>query len=230
MDFRDALRQPFPENFGAILRAHVPFQGRLGEAERSVFEQKLKVFVHTKDFVGVDGMVIDETVRVIIAATACRLSLHMPGEHYGRLRTIFVFPSLVPTSSGGSIQGQARTHDVELSWEDLLHGLRIEDDGENVGYHEFAHVLDKSHGGLYARWYRALDAVTDRPVVDSTLEPAGANPDVEDLFPQGVTANPVELFAYATEIFFEKPRVLLETHPELYRTLSGFYFQDPAGR
>ena len=40
--------------------------------------------------------------------------------------------------------------------------------------------------------------------------------------------SPAELFAVATESFFETPRPLRKRHPELYAELVRFYRQDPA--
>jgi hypothetical protein len=42
-------------------------------------------------------------------------------------------------------------------------------------------------------------------------------------------ANEAELFAVATEAFFERPRELARKHPELYAMLADAYGQDPAG-
>ena len=41
------------------------------------------------------------------------------------------------------------------------------------------------------------------------------------------TTNQAELFAVATENFFERPRALEEQYPELYQLLRGFYQLDP---
>ena len=36
-------------------------------------------------------------------------------------------------------------------------------------------------------------------------------------------SNPAEIFAVATETFFERPREMVAHHEELYRELSTFY-------
>ena len=41
--------------------------------------------------------------------------------------------------------------------------------------------------------------------------------------------NETEFFAVAVENFFERPPALRRRHPELYRALSQFFNQDPAG-
>ena len=40
--------------------------------------------------------------------------------------------------------------------------------------------------------------------------------------------NPAEFFAVATEVFFERPKKMKKTHPELYNELKQFYHLDPA--
>jgi Mlc titration factor MtfA (ptsG expression regulator) len=40
--------------------------------------------------------------------------------------------------------------------------------------------------------------------------------------------DPAEFFAIVTEAFFERPRALLQRHPELYGAISQFFRQDPA--
>jgi Mlc titration factor MtfA (ptsG expression regulator) len=100
------------------------------------------------------------------------------------------------------------------------------------GSHEFAHQLDAEEGitsgasllvgrsGSYngedilqhecARLRE--DDELGRPTV---LDPYGAE-------------NPAELFAVATESFFETPHPLRKRHPELYAELVRYYRQDPA--
>jgi MtfA peptidase len=39
--------------------------------------------------------------------------------------------------------------------------------------------------------------------------------------------NPAEFFAVATETFFESPKQMKLTHPQLYKELESFYRLDP---
>jgi Mlc titration factor MtfA (ptsG expression regulator) len=47
-----------------------------------------------------------------------------------------------------------------------------------------------------------------------------------DINPYAIT-NEAEFFAVITEYFFEKPELLKEKHPELYKQLSNIFAQDP---
>jgi len=227
MDLRVAWRQPFDSRWRDIFRSHVPFYARLDVVERAQFEQQVNGFVRTKEIVGFGGLEVDDLVRVVVASAACRLTLELPGESYGRLRRISVWPNGVPTD-GGTINGCARTHDVELCWESLVHGMATDDDGDNVGYHEFAHVLDLADGHADGRprlmvtpsLSRSWDRIMQRTLAD-------AHSSAETILPDEALEDACELFAYATELFFETPERLAGAHPTLYRLLAMYYRQDP---
>jgi hypothetical protein len=107
------------------------------------------------------------------------------------------------------------------------------DDGSNVVFHEFAHVLDgldRSFDGTpplgsreqFETW---IDVMTEHYESLVGKVQAGRR-SVLDRY--GAT-NPAEFFAVATEAFFEKPETMQRRLPDLYEALRGFYGQDPAG-
>ncbi|MEC9372422.1 MAG: M90 family metallopeptidase, partial [Planctomycetota bacterium] len=121
---------------------------------------------------------------------------------------------------------------VVLSWCDVMRGAADPRDGRNVAFHEFAHQLDYEEGDAngapplpdqsrYAAWARVLGAEFETLRADlehhrqTILDPYAAT-------------NPAEFFAVATELFFERPRAMRRTHPDLYDQLAAFYRQDPA--
>ena len=119
-----------------------------------------------------------------------------------------------------------------LSWPDVLEGAANPDDGRNLVFHEFAHVLDlgrpvrrrrpRPHRpGPRLRWEAVADAAfakARRRAVERGL------PGLLDAY--GAT-DPAEFFAVATECFFEKPRTLKMKLPDLHGILRDFYNLDP---
>ena len=109
----------------------------------------------------------------------------------------------------------------------LRDGFANTRDGHNVGLHEFAHVLDFHVGDAdgvpslmpwttVSAWTEQIRVETDRiEARRSVLREYGAT-------------NEAELFAVATEAFFEKPKALADKHPKLYAMLAEAYGQDPA--
>lgn len=230
---RRALRQPFQESWREILREKVPFYARLRGTGLARFEDKLKVFLHTKVFIAAGEMAIDDTVKVLISAAAARLVMNLPDEHYGRLTEIVVYQSAYKhRDKDGVVLGEAHGWGtVVLAWDAVLQGLLNSQDGHDTAMHEFAHVLDVADGAFdgtpvlessaaYAPWVKVMTREYTRMrsrkgiARKSVLRKYGAT-------------NEAEFFAVATETFFEKPRQMKEKHPELFEVLRDHYEIDP---
>jgi Mlc titration factor MtfA (ptsG expression regulator) len=237
--------QPFPSAWRDILRRRVPLVARLPAALQLQLKRHIQVFVAEKRFVGCAGFEIDDEVRVTIAAQACLLLLNRRIEYFEPLREILVYPSAfaverTQTDGAGLVQQGRQVMSGEswergqviLSWDDVLAGAAVLDDGRNVVLHEFAHQLDQETGYAngaprllnrrhYARWSRVLGEEFAKLREQIAL---GAEPAVLDTY--GAT-NPAEFFACATEAFFERPQAFAAVHPALYTEFAGFYRVDP---
>jgi Mlc titration factor MtfA (ptsG expression regulator) len=231
MEWREAIKQPFPAAWRTILERDVPFYTRFDAATRTRFEDQVKLFVLTKEFVGTDGVSVDDAMKIVVAATACRLTVNLPGEQLGRLRYITIRPETFSGDSG-KVVGTAHRNKVTLSWAALMNGLRDPSRGHNVAYHEFAHVLDGADGttdgvprfsdpSLNARWAETLEAEL------SALR-AAQREGVRTLLREYGASDPTEYFAVATETFFSRPRAMQRHHPRLYQLLSEYFQQDPS--
>ncbi|WP_342618371.1 M90 family metallopeptidase [Rhodoferax sp. GW822-FHT02A01] len=236
--------RPFPRAWRTILRRRVPLFQSLPADLQLQLKQSIQIFIAEKPFIGCAGQSITDEVRVTIAAQACLLLLNRPHHNFPNLRQILVYPTrfVVPrlhTDSAGVahqgsnvLSGESWSQgQVVLSWQDVLEGAAIPDDGHNVVLHEFAHQLDQEDGAANGapqlrslqdggRWAGVMQREFDRLQQDALL---GA-PTL--LNPYGAT-NPAEFFAVATEVFFEQPRLLAQEHAQLYEELARFYRTDP---
>jgi Mlc titration factor MtfA (ptsG expression regulator) len=244
---REQLRAtPFPAAWRRILRRRVPQVQRLPSALQLELKRQIMVFVAEKDFVGCGGLVIDDEVRVTIAAQACMLTLRrLRCKYFPGLRRILVYPGpffvdrCIPDAYGivaeqrvvmtGESWSQGR---VVLSWPDVVAGAAIPDDGRNVVIHEFAHQLDQEKGPAsgapllpsrrrYEEWSRVLGAAYARLRTDIEA----GRPTLIDAY---AGTSPAEFFAVVSEVFFEQPDRLAVAEPELYAQFRDFYSLDPA--
>jgi len=233
--------EAIPPAWRAIVRRNVPLAASLPADLQVQLRRHMQVFLAEKAFVGCQGQVIDDEVRVTIAAQACLLLLNRPTDYYPSLRQVLVYPSafavdIEHTDEIGVVQsgrdwraGESwQEGQVILSWEDVLTGAADPHDGWNVVIHEFAHQLD-SESGLtngspalpnrerHASWSRVMQAEFDA-LVDAVERGE------EDTFldPYGAS-DPVEFFAVVTEAFFEQGPELRAQHPPLYEELQAFY-------
>lgn len=242
---RKIRERPFPIAWSAILERRVPYVRRLPAPLRRQLEQHIQVFIAEKPFIGCDGQVIDDEVRVTIAAQACLLILNRKPDYFPTLSQVLVYPSAfiverVRAEPSGILQeernalsGESWTHgQVVLSWEDTLQGAAIDHDGRNVVIHEFAHQLDQQKG--YANGAPYLGGRDRYPQWSAVLghefallqqrSMSGEPPLILSYY--GAT-NPAEFFAVASEVFFEQPAAMAALHPALYDELKKLYRIDP---
>ncbi len=218
-----------------LLRERAPWSESFHDDEKERFELHLRRFLATKDFQGKDGIEVTEEMRVLVAATAARLSRNIGDDVYDRLDTIIMHDSAVFACEDHVILGTASTYGVvDLSWNAVTHGLDDTSDGHDTALHEFAHIIDMADGDVdgtpdlhrvrdYHSWTAALsgqylalrEKVEKGPLKkNSVLRAYGAT-------------NEAEFFAVACEAFFERPFELRDHAPDLYRELERFFRVDP---
>ena len=262
--------RPFPQAWRTILRRRVPLYRQLPADLQQQLRRRILVFLAEKPFLGCAGLEITDEMRVTIAAQACLLRLNGGDAMFPELRQILVYPGAflvdrVHAAPGGVLREERRTlageswsqGQVILSWQDVLDGARVVDDGHNVVLHEFAHQLDQESGSAngaprlasaaaHARWARVMGSefaalqarirARERPMAWPSWPAAGpldegaaAPPahETPDLISDYGATNEAEFFAVVTEVFFEQAAALAARHPALFALLRDYYAVDP---
>ena len=234
-----ALATEFPAAWRALLAGHVAFYAALGDTEKTRFEQQVQLFLAGTRITGVQTDV-DDLTRLLVAASAVIPIVGFPEWEYARLGEVLVVPDAwvpgdapdqaVPPPQGtllGSVQGFQNQHYMRLSKAALLQGFANAHDRQNVGIHEFVHLLDEADGAIDGVPRAALPAYLLRPwaaAVHREMEAVRAGrSEIGDY----AGTSEAEFFAVVTEYFFEKPQKLQEHHPGLYGLLTQLFNQDP---
>jgi len=233
------LTEPVPREWRAIFEQRVAFFTRLSEPEKDRFCRMAQIFLAEKPITPV-RCEIDQTVRLLVAASAVIPIFSLPGWEYNMLGEVLIYPNIFdatvqldprgPSMASGMV-GTAGTFGglMVLSKRDLMHGFDIHGDKHNVGIHEFVHLLDKADGSVdgvpgplptecVGPWQEAVKRELAREY--------DRRPDIRKY---GFTG-PEEFLAVVSEYFFESPRKLAEKHPELYALLERAFGQDPRKR
>lgn len=186
---------------------------------------------------GCEGMVVDRHVVHTIALQAARLVLRLDDRHYEGVEEVHVYPSGFAAldlaerrvhAAGLAVQDGP----VLLAWDHAWAGGQDPNDGRNVVYHEFAHVLDMRDGVIDGLPLQRTEH--HHRVWRGTLR--GGMRRLRGKLRRGQptalgaygASHPAEFFAEATEVFFECPRDLRTFKPAVYRSLRRYYRQDPA--
>ena len=237
---RAIIRQtPFPAEWERILEQEVPFYQTLAPADRTRFREEVHIFLREKRITGIKTS-IDDTVRVLVAASAIIPIFGFPGWEWEHIREILIYPT---SFDEGYQMGSAQEHPISgmvgtgamnrmmiLSKPDLLQGFQQHSDRQNVGIHEFAHLLDKSDGAVDGVPEVALPGRAIRPWLNQVqAEMDKIRHGHSDINPYGLT-NEAEFFAVVSEYFFENPVRMKQQHPELYSMLEHIFHQDPQSR
>jgi MtfA peptidase len=236
--------QPFPDAWRDILKLRVPYVRRLPADLQLQLKRHIQVFIAEKAFIGCADVVIDDDIRITIAAQACLLLLNRRTDYFPTLTHILVYPDrfLVDRMQhhpSGVLQQQRQVLSGEswsqgkviLSWTDVLAGAADIDDGRNVVIHEFAHQLDQEDGvangapllgkrAYQQRWAQVFST-------EFALLQYQAAQGQESLLDYYAATDPAEFFAVASEVFFERAARMAAVHPALYELLSRFYRINP---
>ena len=236
--------QPFPKDWRVILKRNVPYFYSMPADLQLQLKQHVLVFLAEKEFWGFEGVIIDDEIRVTIAAQACLLLLNRPTSYYPKLRSIYVYPAAFITKhesrdAAGVLQNKPRILSGEswewgkviLSWKETKQGALVLNDGHNVVIHEFAHQLDQETGAangapfLKHKSSKCWSQVLSNEFEKLQHQAQTGEPTLLDHY--GAT-NPAEFFAVASEVFFERPKEMQHQHSDLYSQLQGFYQVNPA--
>lgn len=237
------LGKAFPEEWLAIIERRLPFFGKLQAEEQEQLKKLVQLFLADKKFYGCNGLIINDDIRVTIAAEACLLLLNRHTSVYASLKHILVYPDAfqagheqynadgtVSHSKQGLLGESWQNGKIILSWDDVTFGAANIHDGHNVSLHEFAHQLDSETGSTNGAPLLGKNAcqswaqVLTKEFTELNLAFEEQHKSVMDFYG---TTNPAEFFAVATETFFEKPEQLAERHPDLFNELHNFYRVDP---
>ena len=202
-------------------------------------------FIAEKRIFGAGGFPVDEGVRAVIAAQACRLVANLGFDYLGACRTVIVYESgfvaerevedevgVVHAGHEELVGEAAHGGSVVLAWDDVQPRRNDPDYfPTNVVIHEFAHKLDElsgHHNGfpplpggmsdeLWEEIFSAAYADLCR-VVERDLDPP-----IDDY----AASDPAEFFAVTVETFFTVPDILADAFPPVYGLLTELFREDP---
>ena len=238
-------RYAMPEAEWQSAVAELPLLHGLDADERKRLRELATLFLYRKQVMAAEGYRLSEKVRLKIAAQACLPVLNLGLECYSGWVSVIVYPDeFVPgreyTDEAGVVHidrlpmiGESwQRGPVILSAADVEHAGAV--DGVNVVIHEFVHKLDMLNGYAdgFPPLHRGMSAAAWTQAFTQAYEDFCRQVDsgaVTAIDPYAAE-NPAEFFAVISEVFFEKPHVLLAEYPQVYRQLADFYRQDPSVR
>lgn len=234
VSFKKKLRQPFPEHWLEILRQRVFFYKELPEKDKQLFEKRVQQFLASKHIEEIDTE-IDDTIKLMVASSAIIPTFAFPEYNYPNVKNILIYPNSFDDQFqtqrfeghkqfiSGMVGNRFMNGTVILSKPDLIKAFDGLPHKENVGIHEFVHLLDKEDG--------TIDGIPELLLQHRYVGPwlheiknemrkirAGKS----DINPYALTNNS-EFLAVVSEYFLSNSKTFHSRHPKLFKFLSSIY-------
>ena len=157
-------RRGLPDDWTAIVEAHVALWNVLDAHEREVLEATSDWLLRHKHWEASHGFVLSDDITVTVAALAAMLALGLSVREYREVSAIIMYPTAMQSRGvyAGPVPGTivdgvlpvlGEAHGsrgpVLLAWDQARDAAQHPGRGHNVVFHEFAHKMDM------------LDSVTD---------------------------------------------------------------------
>lgn len=218
-----------------FLNDKVAFYRSLNKDDKTLFNQRIILFLQTTSIEVSQGGEVTDLDRLLVAASAIIPVWGFPEWHYFNLKAVHLLPASFNDQfqcgqSNSQITGMVGTGPMAgkmaLSKPALYQGFENSRDKQNVGIHEFVHLIDMGDGECDGYPERLKEFSFSIPWFELVGRKINAIEDKNSNIRQYGATNRSEFFAVASEYFFERPEMLRKKHPKLYSSLSTFYMQD----
>jgi Mlc titration factor MtfA (ptsG expression regulator) len=205
----------------------IDFFRKLNAEDQRIFVERVQYFLKEKDYQGMDGQVITDEIRTIVAASAVQISFRLTMWKFPSFHTFRIYPeSFYSNLFRKYLKGGAgRTGQIWFSLRDYRDGYAHPDNGINLGLHEMAHavIIEMENGNLDDQFTNAYEVI--EKLANNRIPKIRSG---TFTYLRGYAGtNEMEFIAVTTEYFFEQPEKLSAADRELYEAFAQLYNQNP---
>ncbi|WP_445736696.1 zinc-dependent peptidase [Mariniflexile sp.] len=208
------------ENQKALLMRQFSFYNKLTGKEKKYFVHRVASFIKDKDFIGRDGVLITEEIKVLISATAVMLTFGFRDFYIGMISKIIVYPNAFYSNTNKTYhkgEFNPRLETLVISWEDFKKGFSNDRDNINLGIHEFTHAIHINcmkerdvSATIFSDSFKELShLLASNELLRNKLM-------ASDYFRKYAFTNQFEFVAVIIENFIETPQIFKAEFPLVY--------------
>jgi Mlc titration factor MtfA (ptsG expression regulator) len=219
------LKKPYHR----AIRENMPFYEKLDKKNREKFEKRVQRFIDIKEFIPRGDLnEITPDMKALIAGYAIKLTFGYPAVYLTHFWRILLYNNNYYSDITKKYhKGEVNTKGhIVLSWVNFMDGHANRTDGINLGLHEMSHAL-RIENAILNQEYNFLDF---NSLYIFTMLSKREMKQIKDgnpsLFRNYAATNEHEFFAVFVENFFERPELVREKHPKMYKAMSHILNQD----
>jgi len=130
---------PLSPSEKAILSEKFSYYHQLNDANKELFEKRVKYYLGSKMFTSEEGYAITEEMKVLASASATQISFGLPATSNSN------FTHVLFTPHAGFTPRSATKNAIVIPWREFVDGYSANDDGKNEGLKAFATALIKDN-------------------------------------------------------------------------------------
>lgn len=209
------------------LTNNISFYKELNASDKKIFEDRLGLFLAEIKITEIGKEIPDKATCFYVGSSAIITFWGLPYWNYGELSEVLVYPDNFTSdnsiSNKGYIQGKVHhgglmDSTMILSLPALINGFKLYD-GQNVGIHEFAHLLDKHDETVNGIPF--MFSEQDRIIWTEIVEREIIKKRINSKINSYALTNESEFFAVLMETYRENPNRIKKKYPELYWILES---------
>ena len=211
------------KNQKSVLTKQFSFYKKLSDKEKKYFEHRVVSFIKDKDFIGRDGIVINDEIKVLIASTAVMLTFGFRDFYIGIISKIVIYPSNFYSNINKAYhkgEFNPKLKALVLSWEGFVEGFNNGHDNLNLGIHELTHAIHIN--SMKERDVSSIifsDSFKELSALFSENESLRDELKESDYFRKYAFTNQFEFLAVTIENFIETPQEFRSQFPEIYNKI-----------
>ncbi|MBI2968770.1 MAG: zinc-dependent peptidase [Bacteroidetes bacterium] len=231
LDLLGINKRIFRENLSPRVRSFLsayPYYHHLSGQGKDKFTRRVSNFIFNKEFIGANGMIVTDEMKIKIAASAVQLTFGLEKFLIAYFSTIIVYPdSFYSRMAGGEVKGATTlSGKILISWKDFMEGYNDPADRYNLGLHEMAHALkiEFLHGSdSDEKFSFFLEKWINTGIKEFEKIRGGNSSFIRSYGGKNIH----EFFAVCIEHFFEWSSEFNKRLPELYQHLCLLLNQNP---
>jgi MtfA peptidase len=204
----------------SILKTQFSFYNKLNNKQKTYFEHRLASFIIDKDFIGREGIVITDEIKILISATAIMLTFGFRDFYIGIISKIVVYPTKFYSNTNEAYhkgEFNPKLETLVVSWKDFKEGFHHGTDNINLGIHEITHAIHinsiKERDVSSTIFTDSFKELSDLLVKDENLK---HDLMTSDYFRKYAFTNQFEFLAVIVENFIETPEDFKTKFPVVY--------------
>ncbi len=216
------------------LEKNISFYRQLAGNKKESFAKRVEKFLSKTKITPVGNFDLTVEDRVYVGASAIIPIASFEDWEYNNLNEVLIYPDNFNNDFDfkekqanilGMVGDGALNRIMILSLPALKHGFE-HNDGHNTGIHEFVHLIDMADGEVNGIPLYLLTKDNISPWMNYMKQTLQDIRDDDTGLNPYAGKNATEFFAVIAEYFFEKPQMLENEHPEIYRLLKKMFTPD----